>query len=98
MRSGYSENLSLVLAGRHDIADLLAGERAGERGYISDRAMRRIGLVLADDAEGLLAAVAALERDGRAEMHASIDRRIADHLRGSAARGPVALVALRQCD
>ena len=54
---------------------------------------RGLGLVLADDAEGLAAAVVALDRDGRAELHLSVLLRRGHQLRGGAARGPVAQVA-----
>src|SRR3954465_12081398 len=62
------DDLGLGGAGLHDVADALAGQRLGDRRDIGDRALRGIGLVLADDAEGLAAAVLALDRHRRAEM------------------------------
>ena len=63
MCSGYCEDLGFAVAGRHDVAGLFAGERAGERRHVRNGALRRIGLVFADDAEGLTPSIAAFERD-----------------------------------
>ena len=60
------------------------------------RALRRVGLVLADDAEGLPAAVVARDGDGRAELHAVGRGRRFHQLRAGAPRAPVAQVALGQ--
>ena len=54
----------------------------------------RVGLVLADDAVGLPAAVLAQDRHRRAEMHFGRILRRLHNLRRRPARGPIAQVAV----
>ena len=57
---------------------------------VRERAACGIGIVLADDALGLAAAVSRSMRDARAELHLAAAIGGEMHLRGGAARGPVA--------
>src|SRR5829696_10468354 len=71
-------------------SDAPAGEGLGDRRDVGDGALRGIRLVLADDAEGLAAAVLALDRDRRAEMRLRGVGRRGHDLRRVAPRRPVA--------
>src|SRR6185437_2443494 len=84
------QNLRLAAADRDNIPHRLAEQRARQRRDMRERAMRRVGLVLADDAEGLTAAVVAFDADGCAELHAAQIGRRRDHLGAGAARAPIA--------
>src|ERR1700688_2700164 len=61
-------DLGLVLACRDDIPDRLPQQRARQRRDVRYRALRRIGLVLADDRKSLLAPVVANDRHGASEL------------------------------
>src|SRR6185369_1147979 len=51
---GNSDDRHVGISGADHVADLLAHQRARHRRNIRQRAMRGVGLVLADDAPGLL--------------------------------------------
>src|SRR5215470_16153546 len=63
-----SDDLDLGVSHADRVADPLAEQRAGQRRHMRERAAGRVGLVLANDAERLPAAVVALDAHGRAEM------------------------------
>ena len=70
-------------------------KRAGDRRHVGDRTFCRVRLVLSYDAEGLAAAVVALEGDAAAELH-GIDVGLGLHqLRAGAPGCVVAQVARR---
>src|SRR4029079_2173207 len=56
------DDLGLAARDADGVADRLADEHGSERRHERDRTLARIGLVLADDAEGLPAPVLALHR------------------------------------
>src|SRR5262245_20764791 len=62
---------------------------------MGERPARRVGLVLADDPEGLTAAVVAPDGHRRAEMHLAAVAGRSDELCARPPRGPVAPVARR---
>src|SRR5690349_17467281 len=68
-------------------------ERTRQWRGVRERAARRIGLVLADDAPGLAPPIFALDRDTGAETDFGIIRRRRRDLCGGAALGPVAQLA-----
>src|SRR5690348_3925193 len=74
------QNLHLAAADRDHITHRLAEQRARQRRHMRERTMRGVGLVLADDAEGLPAAVVAFDGDGCAELHAAQIGRRRDQL------------------
>jgi hypothetical protein len=47
------DDFRLAAAGRDDVAHRLVQQRAGDRRDVGERALRRLGLVLADDTERL---------------------------------------------
>src|SRR3954462_3273204 len=58
---GNFDDLRVGIAGPDHVADVLAHQRARHRRDIRQCAVRRIGLVFADDAPGLLPSVVALD-------------------------------------
>ena len=68
-RSPDADHLYLAAGHHRRVPDFLAQQRLRQGGDIGHRPARRVGLVLADDAEGLPPAIGALEGDRAAERH-----------------------------
>ena len=81
-----------AVAGLHRLAKLFAHQRLGHGRHVRQRAQRGVGLVLADDAVGLAAAVLALDRHRRAEIDLGGVAWRLDYLGGRPARGPIAQI------
>ena len=64
-----SDDLGFADAGLDSIADLFPHQRLRDRRHVRQRAERRIGLVLADDAIGLAAPVLAEDGHGGTELY-----------------------------
>lgn len=90
--------LGLVAPGPDDISDGLPEKCAGERRRVRDRSVRGIGLVLSDDAKGLLPSIIANDRHGTSELNIGNIGIGGDELRAGASGIPVTKIArgLRQ--
>src|SRR5581483_7496218 len=88
-RSPDRDDLQLLTARPHDVPHRLADQRLRHRRGKRDRAILRVGLVLADDAIGLHAAVGAAEGHRAAERDDIRRGWIGDDLRRSNPLGEI---------
>src|SRR5262249_30732523 len=87
------DDLGLGVCHLYSVADLLSEQRARQRRHMRERPVRGVGLVLANDAERLAAAVVAHDAHGRAEMHLAAIAGLRGKLRARPPGSPITQVA-----